>query len=200
MAWTEENNDIFSIRSAYKLITNTKKLNLGESSMTQQQKLLWKMKQLQKIKIFTRRACRDCLPIAQNLRKKNIDIDDVCVFCQQPENGLAHALFYRTTIYQWWCNHMNLFFNMEHMSNISNIAGQIIGKGDYEVLEKKNSTLHGSSVVEATKCILSTDLLNQLRPLKVHQLLRRASRNLYPYQLTQTSTKVACKPPANKFL
>lgn len=35
--WTEEKNGIFSVRSAYRLITCNKRLNLGESSMIQQQ-------------------------------------------------------------------------------------------------------------------------------------------------------------------
>lgn len=56
-------------------------------------KALWKMKVLNKIKIFGWRACHGILPTRLNLAKRNIIADTVCPICLQSPENEVHVLW-----------------------------------------------------------------------------------------------------------
>lgn len=81
----------------------------------------------QKVKIFDWRACRYSLPIVQNLRKKKIEVEERCVFYQQPKEDLFHALFY-CPIYRWWCSYLPFLSTMPKKYCLLNLVGWILNK------------------------------------------------------------------------
>lgn len=100
--WTQEKCDNFSVKSAYRFFIDTQKSNPRESANASKQqafwKVFWKMKITNKFKLFAWRACKEGLPIQDNLIRKHVYVEDKCCFCQDTMEDLSHALFYRFTI------------------------------------------------------------------------------------------------------
>ncbi|XP_028189449.1 uncharacterized protein LOC114375786 [Glycine soja] len=67
-------------------------------------KELWKLKVPSKAVVFAWRLLKDRLPTRDNLRKKQIDLQDyTCPFCRGVEESAAHLFFHcRKIIPVWW--------------------------------------------------------------------------------------------------
>lgn len=109
----------------------------GESSLLQLKmfwKMLLRMKTPNKVKVFAWRACRDGLPTVQNLRLKQIDVEDKCHSCQKEGEDLLHALVMCPNIYSWW-----LLYNPKlqlYLKNFSDLAFQTQQVGNLEDLAR----------------------------------------------------------------
>ncbi|XP_041025337.1 uncharacterized protein LOC121265716 [Juglans microcarpa x Juglans regia] len=95
------------VKSAYKLLSSLQRDTRScEPSTAQEQKKmlsgLWKLQILNKVKIFAWRACQNGLPIKSNLKKRQVALEDNCVFCGTEEEDIIHAIYQCRTIRQCW--------------------------------------------------------------------------------------------------
>ena len=89
---------LFTIKSAYKVVREVLHGgNLVESSRGYMGKevwaALWKLRILNKIKVFGWRACNDILPTKHNLSKRKIIEDEMCPICMRFPESAIHALW-----------------------------------------------------------------------------------------------------------
>lgn len=65
---------------------------------TEEEKKLWKMvwslNIKKKIQYFIWKTCYDRLPVATNLRKRGIQVDEVCRICGEETETTKHILFH----------------------------------------------------------------------------------------------------------
>lgn len=95
--WDGDKQGCLSVKSAYHTIQNIKLGLQGDcsylSSLKQVYKNIWQLKVFQKIKIFVWRACRDAFPTLHNLEKKQVRVENKCMFSHLPNEDILHALF-----------------------------------------------------------------------------------------------------------
>jgi hypothetical protein len=94
--WSGTSNGMFSVRSAYHLRLELLRKQEGECSTRLNNadfwKKLWAIKAPNSSKIFLWRACQNLLPTKQNLLKKGMVEDDICLCCKIQEESIIHAL------------------------------------------------------------------------------------------------------------
>lgn len=105
--WRQERSGFFTVCSAYwlaqKLLLQAKVENWNHHELKNVWKQhLWKMKVPHKICIFAWGGCKDGLPCFYNLRKRQVEVDDSCLFWGNQEEDIAHALFYCPEISHLW--------------------------------------------------------------------------------------------------
>lgn len=93
------------------------------------------MKVPQKIKVFAWRYCRDAFPTLKNLEKKRVRVGTKCLFCQQSDEDVAHALFHYGDINSWWSMYFIHFPWMNPRRIFVEIVVDMNKTGKREVLE-----------------------------------------------------------------
>ena len=98
--WKADSSGQYSVRSAYNLL-------MGESIDENQDgvfKELWILKIPTKTSFFAWRLIRDRLPTKLNLRRRNVEINDLlCPFCRNNEDDATHLFFNCSkTLPLWW--------------------------------------------------------------------------------------------------
>ncbi|CAI9785388.1 unnamed protein product [Fraxinus pennsylvanica] len=106
MFWSLERNGCFSVRSCYRMIYNHIGQQLAGTSKGSTDKLLWKhlwkMKVPPKVKVFALRACKDRLPTALNLEKKQIVRQSTCSLCNSETEDMNHAVIHCNMLKGVW--------------------------------------------------------------------------------------------------
>ena len=94
--WLYNKNGKFSVKSAYNVARRIQGSGDVESSRDCAGKkiwpVLWKLRILNKIKVFGWRACHDILPKCFNLSRQKIINEDKCPICTKESESTIHAL------------------------------------------------------------------------------------------------------------
>lgn len=85
---------------------------------------IWRLKVVNKVKLFIWRACNNFIPCAANLVSRKIGHDSRCLRCGAPEESSIHALWYCKAAQQVWkhtflwvvCKHMAQYFPKKNLS------------------------------------------------------------------------------------
>ena len=104
--WRYNNNENFSVKSAYRVARRLQGEDRAESSTnsayTKLWKVLWNLKIPNKIKVFGWRACADILPTRVNLVRRRVLTYDKCPIClREPENTI-HVLWECAVVQDIW--------------------------------------------------------------------------------------------------
>ncbi|KAL0386044.1 UNVERIFIED_CONTAM: hypothetical protein Sradi_2998700 [Sesamum radiatum] len=102
----------FSISSAYGVFQNsvcgasssTKRTNAGGKGHWH---FICGAKVPPKVRLFAWRSCKNALPTQSNLAARRIHLENVCLCCDQEEDGLAHIL--RRCSFASWSGHFQIF-------------------------------------------------------------------------------------------
>ncbi|KAK9985942.1 hypothetical protein SO802_030893 [Lithocarpus litseifolius] len=113
IVWAENKNGRFSVRSAYK-VAQAEGLDgegAGCSSSSEIRKVwrfLWGMNLPNKIKHFAWKACRNILATKENLRRRNIVDNGLCVCCGSHTETVGHLF--------WFCDHAKEIWTSSKLS------------------------------------------------------------------------------------
>ncbi|KAL0456433.1 UNVERIFIED_CONTAM: hypothetical protein Slati_0982500, partial [Sesamum latifolium] len=98
LCWHYEKNGRYSVKSAYRLITNGAHTQLqsgpigATSFRSDSWRFIWQAAVPPKIRLFTWHACRDSLPTSSNLQKRGLATNGVCSWCGFELDNLMHTL------------------------------------------------------------------------------------------------------------
>ena len=94
--WVGNRKEEFTVKSAYYIALKVIEANdEGESSIGDSRNALWKrLWHLipTKTKNFAWKACMDGLPTAVNLKKRGVNIDELCLCCEKGPQSISHSL------------------------------------------------------------------------------------------------------------
>ncbi|XP_057444702.1 uncharacterized protein LOC130736943 [Lotus japonicus] len=76
--------------------------NRGQNQQASFWKAVWKAHALPRVKDVVWRAVVGILPVRHALRKRGIEIEDVCPFCQDSAETSARVLFQCPIVARWW--------------------------------------------------------------------------------------------------
>ncbi|KAF3943043.1 hypothetical protein CMV_030359 [Castanea mollissima] len=98
LIWTETQNSIFSVRSAYKLamkivVSGSRGGSSDSSSLRRFWKWIWSLPIPHKVRHFGWRACREVLPTKTNLMRRKVVPDDTCKICKEAAESTGHVLW-----------------------------------------------------------------------------------------------------------
>ena len=109
VVWSREKNGIYSVRSAYKMLTEAESSpqqscsDMGEWKKFW--KLVWSVRVPHKVRHFLWRACSNALPTMANLSRRHIVTDDKCGFCLGAEEDVLHAVWGCPSLTELWGHH-----------------------------------------------------------------------------------------------
>jgi hypothetical protein len=87
LIWRAANSGMFTVQSAYFLKNDKKSVLTGEGSHSSDHgstwKEIWSLQVPNSVKMFLWRACKDILPTKENLFKRKVLKDAICMFCSQ---------------------------------------------------------------------------------------------------------------------
>ncbi|XP_058756815.1 uncharacterized protein LOC131630038 [Vicia villosa] len=92
IVWNLENNDIFSVRSAYRYCIN-EAIDTSHLRINENWDLIWKMKIPPRVKNFLWCLCRNCVPTRVRLIDKGVGCLDSCVICGSGFENNNHLYF-----------------------------------------------------------------------------------------------------------
>jgi hypothetical protein len=97
LIWRGSSNGEFTVRSAYYIEKDRQEVTRGECSNNGNDqklwKLIWGMKVPNPVKVFIWRACQNILPTKDNLQRKGISLDPLCLFCKKELETAKHILW-----------------------------------------------------------------------------------------------------------
>jgi hypothetical protein len=96
-AWTQEKNGVFSVRSAYRLISSYQQAIQPSGSGEVHNacwKRLWKLPVPPKVRCFWWRVMKRFVPARQILKESHMDKLGFCEACGVPEETIQHAMLY----------------------------------------------------------------------------------------------------------
>ena len=98
ITWLHNKNGKFTVKSAYRVAQQVLKVRRGVESSNggygkQVWATLWKLKILNKIKVFRWRTCHDILATRLNLTKRRIISDNRCPICCRCPESTIHVLW-----------------------------------------------------------------------------------------------------------
>ncbi|XP_058732761.1 uncharacterized protein LOC131604333 [Vicia villosa] len=97
LCWWPEKSGEFSVKSAYHLCLQGKFDKLPGPSRCPDQKiwkLMWNAPVQPRIHNFLWRVIKDILPTRDNLRKKGIQLEDLCPFCHNEQESAQHLFIH----------------------------------------------------------------------------------------------------------
>ncbi|XP_057811313.1 uncharacterized protein LOC131025538 [Salvia miltiorrhiza] len=95
--WKENKDGIYTTKSAYSCLQAERKDGTEANDSSKTAAMVWDAPALQKAKVTAWRALRKRLPTCDNLRRRNIVIDDVemnCNACFSPVETVDHTLLH----------------------------------------------------------------------------------------------------------
>ena len=97
--WKQDPTGQYTVKSAYLALRG----NVIEGDDTADFEVLWKLRIPSKAAVFVWRLLRDRLPTKLNLRRRNVEINDLhCPFCRRSEEDAAHLFFHCSRITPIW--------------------------------------------------------------------------------------------------
>ncbi|XP_059436470.1 uncharacterized protein LOC132169451 [Corylus avellana] len=107
MIWRATNSGEFSVKSAYHLEKERLDRLKGECSTGVRTQAVWKMiwglKVPHSAQVFLWRACNKILPTKDNLKKRKVVEDDICIFCCSAVETTHHILWDYPSSQDVWC-------------------------------------------------------------------------------------------------
>lgn len=95
LVWHCTNNEIYMVKSGYKLALERKRIALHHGETSNEGfglwKVLWNLNIPLKIKKFLWRACMDVLSVRLNLHRRGIGIDLYCPVCSYRTESILHC-------------------------------------------------------------------------------------------------------------
>lgn len=95
--WSGNKNGLFKVRSAYHMAKNSKGQDLGglsnDNVMSTLWKKIWSIKWPRVVKMFLWKACNNILPTKENLYKRKVVADPLCVVCGRITETPGHVLW-----------------------------------------------------------------------------------------------------------
>ncbi|KAL5178188.1 putative ribonuclease H protein [Glycine soja] len=90
----------YSTKSAYKLLRGDSRGEHQDGAFVE----LWKIKISAKAAVFAWRLIRDRLPTKSNLRRRQVEVNDMrCPFCNNDDEDAAHLFFHCSQVLpSWW--------------------------------------------------------------------------------------------------
>ena len=90
----------YSTKSAYKLLRGDSRGEHQDGAFVE----LWKIKISAKAAVFAWRLIRDRLPTKSNLRRRQVEVNDMrCPFCNNDDEDAAHLFFHCSQVLPSWC-------------------------------------------------------------------------------------------------
>ena len=142
--WDLTPNDLFSVRSAYKLAMEMRSVApVGDvfdgSHLRKFWKYLWSCNIPHKIHHFAWRACRDVLPTKENLVRHKVLLNSYCDECNMEEETSAHLFWCCQRVCDIW--HMsNLFWDslVHHFGSFMDMLWYVVmvAQWDHSRVEK----------------------------------------------------------------
>ncbi|KAM6542808.1 hypothetical protein CsatB_007255 [Cannabis sativa] len=105
-SWSKESSGLFSVKSAYQLLQDSKNPRTGSNNSGFWHKL-WQLKIPPKVRNFLWRAAAGTLPTCVNLRTKHVDIPSLCPVCHASPETVSHILLSCNFATSCW-NHIGL--------------------------------------------------------------------------------------------
>jgi ribonuclease HI len=99
--WNSSRNGIYSVRSAYYLLTQVI-IETDHLRVEGNWKKLWKLTVPHKVKLFLWRALRGCLPVRSRLIQRGVQCNNKCPHCEQTEENEWHCFFGCNTVQVVW--------------------------------------------------------------------------------------------------
>ena len=98
--WEADPSGQYSVKSAYSVLIQ----DVSKEAPDEEFKELWKLKVPSKVVVFAWRLLKDRLPTRDNLRRKQIELQDyLCPFCRIMEESASHLFFHCSKILPlWW--------------------------------------------------------------------------------------------------
>lgn len=97
LIWTANKSQKFTVKSAYQLALRLNTEERPEHSLARAHCAtwgkIWKLNVPPKIRTFLWRACSNCLPTRDNLRRKKIQLQATCELCQSGPETVTHILW-----------------------------------------------------------------------------------------------------------
>jgi hypothetical protein len=97
MIWRDSSTWTFTVRSAYHIERDIQEVKGGECSYSSKVQDLWKviwgLKVPNPVKKILWCACHNILPTTENLIKKGMDVDPLCIFCKFKVEVIKHILW-----------------------------------------------------------------------------------------------------------
>ena len=97
LIWPLTPDPEYSVKSAYRMLVDAKKLSMPSSSVPGNTqvvwKKIWKLRVANKIRHFLWCATKDSLPTKLNLKTRHIPVDDVCDGSGDYAKSLMHYLW-----------------------------------------------------------------------------------------------------------
>ncbi|KAF7802804.1 putative MULE transposase domain-containing protein [Senna tora] len=108
--WDFDRSGQYTVKMGYRnaVLESWGQLNLGldidEEATTRFWKRLWKLPIISRYKVFLWRACRGILPTVELLEERDMDIDELCIMCNNAHEDVFHALIDYPELQLMWVN------------------------------------------------------------------------------------------------
>jgi hypothetical protein len=162
LIWLATTNGEFSVRSAYHLEKEIQDRKNGESSNQARYQAIWKriwgLKVPNATKVFLWRACHNILSTKENLKKRKVVEDDLCIFCCQEQESVFHITWACPSAQDVWGASARSFQKSrtdgldfvglfeEIMENLGEENLLIFAVTAKEIWQRRNLVLHGGVV------------------------------------------------------
>jgi ribonuclease HI len=101
--WTQEDNGVFSVRSAYRMLSSIQQATQPASTCSKTcWKKLWKLLVPPKVRAFWWRVIKGFVPSRQVLNFRHVEKVGFCEACGKQEESIFHALFECTWARLFW--------------------------------------------------------------------------------------------------
>jgi hypothetical protein len=97
LIWRATSTGCFTVRSAYHLEKEIQSRKKGEGSMQRGNdhfwKVIWGLEIPNATKVFAWHACNNILPTKDNLKRRRVVQEDICMFCLKEAEIVGHILW-----------------------------------------------------------------------------------------------------------
>jgi hypothetical protein len=173
MIWRVTKTSDFTVQSAYFLEKERKVSEKGESSNRfgddNYWRTLWGLKIPNAAKVFLWRACNNILPTKENLLRKGITKDGLCLICGQYTETVQHILWECISVEDVWGACKRIFQKSSVSRHyFSELFGGMIKRcgGDdlavfaiiaWRIWHRRNGVLHGEGFIHPNQLVIDAE-------------------------------------------
>jgi hypothetical protein len=110
VAWFPEKNDMFTVRSAYRLMLHRKMMRQDRGATSSRPdgvnpswQLVWKCPVPPKVKVLAWKICRNALATQQNMQRRKMSTSALCQLCGREEEDTFHIFICCPHARDLWC-------------------------------------------------------------------------------------------------